>query len=223
MDGVIRASFVGWMIVLLVGASCTRVPEENQAAPSAEWQSTDANSISIALSSPDTVSTDTKTRNQQKDVEFVRAAPPREIDINSGDVRGSRYRDDGSAHYGIYESELSKEVRRLGIPVPEQRDWWIIHGSSGGLGGMHVDPVYGNLLPTARRLLDRLDEVNAPNDERRDVLERFMTSLRNDRPLAAIQKGRMLIVEVCDCHGLQSPFVPGYTERLWRELRNEQE
>ncbi|HQA88724.1 MAG: hypothetical protein RBS72_12725 [Sedimentisphaerales bacterium] len=132
--------------------------------------------------------------------EFVGAAPPREIDINSGDVRGTRYRADGSTHYGIYESELSKEVRRLSIPIPGQRDWLPLVGASGSAGGMYIDSGYANLLPTARELLEQLDEVAATDDERRDVLEGFMTSLRTDRPLAVIKKGRMLIAEIKDRH-----------------------
>jgi hypothetical protein len=73
---------------------------------------------------------------QAEAVEFVRAGHPREVDIYSGDVRGSRYRADGSSVYGIYESELSREVRRLGIAVPERRKWFPVSViSSGGNAG----------------------------------------------------------------------------------------
>jgi len=65
---------------------------------------------------------------------------------------------------------------------------------------MYIDSGYANLLPTARELLEQLDEVAATDDERRDVLEGFMTSLRTDRPLAVIKKGRMLIAEIKDRH-----------------------
>jgi len=45
------------------------------------------------------------------------------LDINSGDLRRTRLVSDGVPQYEIYESELSKEVRRLDIPIPEERQW----------------------------------------------------------------------------------------------------
>ncbi len=134
--------------------------------------------------------------SQREDAEFVRAAQLIEIDLNSGDVKGTRYRADGTTVYGVYESELSKEVRRLGIAIPQEREWRSLASfGSGGTGG-HFDNRYREVLPMARRLLNRLDEVNAADEERRDVLEDFMTSLRAGNPLHAINAGRTMIIEI---------------------------
>lgn len=207
MDNATKLSNVVWIIVLLVCASCTRVPQEDQGPPSDESGSTDVNSNSTAkpdespaptagLSTPNTVSTDMKARSQQRSVGRFGGS---EIDINSGDVRGVRPTADGSSRYGIHESELSKEVRRLGIPIPDQREWVPIGGAS-GLGGMHVDYIYSRWLRTTRVLLDLLDKVNAPDEERRAVLQRLMTSLRTEKAPDAIDTVYALIVEVTDRH-----------------------
>ncbi|MDI6447556.1 hypothetical protein [Anaerobaca lacustris] len=212
---------VAWMIALLVGTSCTRAPQGDQLASSEESHSIDADNTSIAPAMADTVPSDGKPDAGQEDGEFIQAAPPSEVDINSGDVRGSRYRADGSAQYGVYESRLSKEVRRLGIPIPDRRDWWPIAAPSIGVGGMRVTYVYENLLPTAHRLLDVLGKVNAPDSERRDIIERLMAGLQTERPPVAIANARALIVEVVDRYGLESPFLPHHTEHL-RQRRNGQ-
>ncbi len=195
MKTVLAWSWAGAVLLVLWGAGCGR----NRGTE-------DAGDADVAV--------------QAEEVQFVGTARPREVDIYSGDVRGERYRADGSSVYGIYESELSKEVRRLGMAIPEERKWFRIAPASSGRSGFYVTYVYANLLPTARRLLERLDDVDATDAERRDVLERFMTSLRTERPPSAIHMGRMLIVEVGDRHGYKSPYLPGYTEDL-REASRE--
>jgi len=65
-------------------------------------------------------------------------------------------------------------------------------------------------------MLRLFDEVNALDEERRTTLQRFMTSLRTEKPLTALRKGDVLILEMCDRHGLDSPFAARYTEALRR-------
>ena len=185
MDEKARQLVIAVLSMALFGASCRREPALEQA------RGADANDIPIAK----TGDSAGDAESQRAEVEFVRAVP-REVDTNSGDLRGTRYRADGTSVYGVYESGLSKEVRRLGITIPEHREWFVVVGSSGVSGAMYVDPAYGNLLPTARRLLEELDEIRATDEKRRDVLGRFMTSLRTEKPLVAINTGRMLITEV---------------------------
>lgn len=181
MDGIARALVVVTAMLVALGASCVRGPEAKEAGDA------DASTAPVVETQPAAV-------------EFVRAAAPIEIDLNSGDVRGMRYRADGTSAYGVYESELSKEVRRLGIPTPEQRDWWRM--APVAAGGGHFDMVYRNAMSRARRLLDELDEAKATNAERRDVLERFMTSLRGEDRLDFDHTAYMLILEVRRRHAL---------------------
>ena len=60
-----------------------------------------------------------------------------------------------------------------------------------------------NLLRRSGELLRQLDEVAAADDERRDVLERFMASMRTEPPFVTIALGRMLIAEVRERHDLK--------------------
>jgi hypothetical protein len=233
MDGITKLSFIVSIIVLLVGASCARVPQEDQGPPSGESRSTDVNSTSIvqpAESSspitesptPNDVSLAVEMDSHRQSVGDLPAARfvGTEIDINSGDLRGARSILDGPPWYEVYESELSKEVRRLGIPIPEEPQWMVISGPPSG--GMRVTYIYSRLLPAARMLLQFFDEANASDEERRAVLQRLMTSLRTEQPPDAIEKAHMLVLEVVDRHGLESPFLPDYAGRL-QQLRSEQE
>lgn len=181
------ATWLGSLLVLmvLIGGSCGRGPMVEEAS------NADVNEAESDVSAGDAMSGE-----RAEAIEFVRAAPPTMIDLNSGDVKGTRYRADGTTVYGVYESELSKEVRRLGIAIPQEREWRSLASfGSGGTGG-HFDNRYREVLPMARRLLNRLDEVNAADEERRDVLEDFMTSLRAGNPLHAINAGRTMIIEI---------------------------
>lgn len=209
MAGAMKLSVVVSIIAILVIASCAKVPPEDQGSPSGKSGSTDPNNNATAkpdesagstagLSTAKTVPADTKAGSQQRNI-------PYEIDIKSGDFRGVIYTPDGSSRYGIYESELSKEVRRLGIPIPDQRRWVEFYGGP-GFGGMEVNYVYRPLLPAVRRLLELLDQVNATDEERRSVLERFMASLRTEKAPDAINNANALSVEVANRHGRENPL-----------------
>ncbi len=195
------------VVMLAGGASCVRGPDDGEGPTSegprnanvegARPTGTDESANgTTGLPTPREAPVVAKVDHPVAKDGFVRAARPREIDINSGDVRGTRYCTDGSSHYGIYESELSKEIRRLGMAIAEQRDWRPLTGASGGSGGMYIDSGYANFLPTARKLLEELDKAGATDDKRRDVLERLMTSLRTERPLTVTETGRLLIDEI---------------------------
>lgn len=202
------------LIVIAVSASCGRVSEKERGTVRERSSNGDVSAPCVtatdesvgpitAPSAPDTVPPDMTSPGIRQDGEFVRADPPAEIDINSGDVRGWRYRADGSAHYGIYESDLSKEIRRLDIPIPEWRAWLPVSGSHRTFFRSDVELVMKNLLRRSGELLRQLDEVAAADDERRDVLERFMASMRTEPPFVTIALGRMLIAEVRERHDLK--------------------
>ncbi len=230
VDTALRLPVAMLTIMLLVGSSCTQAPRGDQNSPSDASTSMDVNSSPVVLpdespgpaaglASPDTVSTDTKVDNRQTDTDCLPFVgwSGREIDINSGDLRGVVPMPDGSSKHGIYESYLSREVRRLGIPIPAERKWrlFMAGGGSRGVCGL---PVYSHLGTPVRLLLEALDEARAADDERRSVLERFMMSLRTSTAFQAADTGFTLYVEVADRHGLRLAFREDYAEKFRRDI-----
>ncbi len=228
------------IVVLLLAASWSRAPQGDQASSRGESASTEPDSNPTApsdeclvpiefivpdrfvgpdglavmmaeLSTRNRESTDTKANGQQGSVTGFRG---NEIDICSGDTRGIRLAADGLYRYEIYESDLSREVRRLGIPIPKQRAWERVGEAGSRMPGITVcfaDPV---LFPPIRSLLTSLDQVNATDEERRDVLGRLMTNMQTTywRPMGLEDTVRMadaLDLEVRERHHLQKGSVPG--------------
>ncbi len=190
--------------VLSLSISCSRPPQENGSSTSAVSSNADANAAS-----PEPTSGDAETQNPQRSDNGPSTGGfiGRDIDINSGDFRGLRPTLDAAHQYVIYESKLSKEVRRLGIPIPEERRWKVAGRRSAG--GMDVYYVYESLPSVIHALMTTLDEADAPDEERRDVLERFMMSLRTDRAHAAVGRALELRDEVHNRHGLKEDWIPG--------------
>lgn len=140
------------------------------------------------------------------------------MDINSGDIRHAvhvfRLRVKGE----IQESDLSREVRRLGIDIPATRVWkrafesYLVEGRS-------INWKYGHVDVASDQLLGILDETNASDEERRVVLEKFMASLRMEDADHTLWQARLLIDEIAEKHGLHV-FTPEI-ERELRRVRNE--
>jgi hypothetical protein len=135
-----------------------------------------------------------------------------DIDINSGDLR---YHGDSSAaaKTTISESRLSREVRRLGIPIPRPRNWQTLYLKASD-SNIHVQFAYPEVVQAADMLLDLLAGVAETDDERRAVLERFMTSLRTQTPLVASTEGYILSLELADKYGLPSFLRPEFEADL---------
>lgn len=109
------------------------------------------------------------------------------VDINSGDVKGST----------ISETPLSKEVRRLAIAVPAERKWMLMSSRNRRMSG---DGVYRFVPEIGAELVSLLNRMNTADEERKAILERFMTSLRAEDPLQAKMKSYSLIQEIADTH-----------------------
>jgi hypothetical protein len=143
-----------------------------------------------------------------------------DIDINSGDTRHAVYVFSLCAKNEIQESDLSREVRRLGIDVPATRVWkrafesYLVEGS-------HIDYSYGSVVATCGQLFSILDETKTPDKERRVVLETLMTSLRTGDPRNAQEQLYLLIDEIGEKHGLDV-FIPELKKHLKR-LRKERQ
>jgi len=140
-----------------------------------------------------------------------------DIDLNSGDLRHQGRVCSLVVSTRIEESPLSREVRRLGIAVPANRVW--THAFEGRLvRGVCADYYYGRIFSYGRQLLMLLDLANAADEERRAVVERFITSLRTGNPLDTLDQTYLLMMEVDDKHGLNT-FTPEFKAHVG-ELRD---
>lgn len=93
------------------------------------------------------------------------------------------------------DSRLSREVRRLGIVTPETPLWK--RTSEGRLWrGIHVCHIYGGVLARATELVMSLELAETPDDERQQVLQRFMTALQSADPQHAEQQARLITDEI---------------------------
>lgn len=189
---------------LLVGVSCSRAPDHDQNLPP-----TPANSSSphidlggipvdwpLEFSAPNDTYATIETSPPIEDTEnpLFTGSLGLDMDINSGDLRGLKPQLEPGDRYVVFESRLSKEVRRLGISIPQERQWRVLGRVPSG--GVEIMNLYGSLLPTIDRLLDLLDETRATDELRRDVLERLMTCMRTSKPLDTISEVRSLCIEV---------------------------
>jgi hypothetical protein len=118
----------------------------------------------------------------------------------------------------IQESDLSREVRRLAIDIPATHVWKRAFESY-LVEGRYINCKYGSVCVGYHQLLSILDEVKAPDDERRVILEKFMTSLRTEDAGRAWWQGCLLIDEVAGKRGLRV-FTPEFEEAL-KKTRSE--
>ncbi len=225
--------FVASAVMLLIGGSCSRSPDRNRASASAKSRSADVNSISAKHQEPPLpvaesstqIETAGKMDTNTAQVSVADVTPMlkwgSDLDINSGDLKGELVSREGVLQFGIYESPLSREVRRLGISIPEERNWRPLSAMSFGLG-MKVKLVYPDVLNAAYQLLKLLDRTNATDQDRRSILERFMANMRTEKWPRVVEKAHLLIVEVADRYGQESPFNPEHMGYL-RQLRKQEE
>ena len=81
--------------------------------------------------------------------------------------------------------------------------------------GVFEDGAYGLFVSRVPGLLLRtLAEANTPDEERRVILEKFLKSLRTEKPHFTEEGGYLLILEIADKNGLQIPFTPEFEAEL---------
>jgi len=147
-----------------------------------------------------------------------------DMDINSGDVRHCVFLrcpwiGDVPVKSAVHDSRLSQEARRLGIDIPSTRAWRLMDRH---YEGVFEDRVYGLFVfGVSKRLLAILDETNTPNEERRVILERFLTSMRTQEWHRAADRGYVMIADIADKHGLHV-FAPEFEEQV-KQMRREQQ
>lgn len=110
-----------------------------------------------------------------------------EIDINSGDLRRQTYLFSLLIKEEIRETHFSREVRRLGIPVGEDRIWencimiTLFRRRGNQYGGTVVD------LST---LIHILDSTDTSDQDRIAILQRALTALQkgNRREISRLRR-----------------------------------
>lgn len=122
---------------------------------------------------------------------FLRAT---DMDINSGVLR-HQVRVLSLPVAEEEDSPLSREVRRLGI-VTAEAPLWKRTSENRLWRGIHVCYIYGGVLARATELVMSLELAAAPDDERREVLQRFMVALQSADPQHAEQQARLITDEI---------------------------
>lgn len=123
---------------------------------------------------------------------FLRAT---DMDINSGALRHQVRVLTLPVAEEKEDSRLSREVRRLGIVTPET-PLWKRTSESRLWRGIHVCHIYGGVLARATELVMSLELAETPDDERREVLQRFMVALQSADPQHAEQQARLITDEI---------------------------
>ncbi|MDI6450096.1 hypothetical protein [Anaerobaca lacustris] len=123
---------------------------------------------------------------------FLRAT---DMDINSGVLRHQVRVLTLPVAEEQEDSPLSREVRRLGI-VTAETPLWKRTSESRLWRGIHVCYIYGGVLARATELVMSLELSKTPDDERREVLQRFMLALQSADPQHAEQQARLITDEI---------------------------
>jgi hypothetical protein len=118
-----------------------------------------------------------------------------DVDLNSGDLRTQVRVCTLAVKTEIKPSNLSREVRRLGINVPDTRVWKRAYERR-LVSRIHVDYSYGRVVVACNVLVDLLASANAPDEERRTVLKSLMASLQTGDSRQACGQARSLMNEM---------------------------
>ena len=109
------------------------------------------------------------------------------IDINSGDLRVETTVCGLRVWNRIRVTTFSREVRRLGIDVPQSRVWRLARTEQAMLMGTHshvrLDPVRHDL----ELLMEIFAVGNVPDHDRLVILESILMSLKKKRPEVEIR------------------------------------
>jgi hypothetical protein len=99
-----------------------------------------------------------------------------DFDLNSGDVRWYTYACFLKIKDEIKTTQFSKEVRRLGIDVPQERKWAPTYTKF--LINKDVLYVYGQTPGDCNYLIKLFDKGNVSDEDRRIILQKFITILQ---------------------------------------------
>lgn len=120
------------------------------------------------------------------------------VDVNSGDLKMETTICGLRIWNRIRKTPFSREVRRLGIAVPQDRAWRLARTEQAMLMGTHsharLDPVRHDL----RLLIEIFTVGKVSNQDRLVILESILKSLKKNRPGGEIRDQiKALEEEVC--------------------------
>ena len=116
-----------------------------------------------------------------------------DIDVNSGDLRLQDYLFSFKIMDEIRETPFSLEVRRLGIPVGENRKW---ERATTGTLTRHLSHQYSYAIGYCIQLVHILDSSNTPEKERIAILQKVLTYLQAEK----LEEIRKLVFTLHDKH-----------------------
>lgn len=109
------------------------------------------------------------------------------IDANSGDLRVQVHICSVQTKSYVRSTPFSQEVRRLGIPIAENRMWRTV--STRCLKrGRHIFYTYRRTIRQCDELMEMFDQRNVPDEDRRIILQNVLAALQSElgRKLSAI-------------------------------------
>ncbi|MFC1604886.1 hypothetical protein ACFL5F_07655 [Planctomycetota bacterium] len=121
-------------------------------------------------------------------VEFLLGFPRvfsinRDFDLNSGDVRWYTYACFLKIKDEIKTTQFSQEIRRLGIEIPLERKWVGTYTKLFTiLRKIYICYVYGGTPTECNYLITLFDKGNVSDENRRIILQKFMTFFADRRP-----------------------------------------
>ncbi len=144
------------------------------------------------------------------------------VDVTTGDYRNRVYVCGVPVKGETWESLLSREVRRLGVAVPAEREWKYMGRH---FGGVHRDSSYGFMMGPCESLVVILEETNTPDEERRAILDKLMKMLRTEEPDHVRDEAFLLEIEIADKHNLHvlNPSVEDYYRALLKDRQKRTE
>lgn len=204
--------------ILLMSGSCTRserdVPVALDHTKAIRGKSTDLGDGEYAR-----VSQATSSEPENVDVNNGHFKSRTEVDIVSGDFRSNQYRVDSSVKSRIIPSELSKEVRRLGLNTAASPVWKPAYTQSYIAGDIHLG--HAIAVNVGNQLVGFLEMTEAADDERRIILAAFMRSLRMETPAQTMNQGYILIEELLERRGLNIlDYYPADFARIRAKIRD---
>jgi hypothetical protein len=110
-------------------------------------------------------------------------------DLNSGDYRYEKYIYTLKIKDEIEMTDFSKEVRRLGISIPDERIWVFLSGSSVTpfFSGQRADGKLG-ISGNLRRLMMLLDTNEISDSQRTSIIEEILVCIK-EKNMANVDKG----------------------------------
>jgi len=120
-----------------------------------------------------------------------------QIDRYSGDITSLTYLCGVPIRRNIRESALSSEARRLGMDLPHARKW-LRHSQDPNAPSSRVES-FGlgeQVWEECDHLVLRLAQTGTPDEERRAILEKILTSLRTERLSDTEWRAVMMIADI---------------------------